>query len=399
VEPPADPDRKAFPLLDSEPPPRPWWRRLIIAAGVLAVAALAAALVLVAPWSAGTGQPAAARLPAGASGRIVSLTAGQNLVMSGTDGQHLVRLPGLDQVGQQVTPALDNRYLSLGDGLIVTTAGRRPAMAKTKIYPFVSGMQGTFGTEPFSDRDQDLLAMVPSNDVYNQNAISEFSLATGKTVPLGVADLVSGDWQTAGAFVSVGKKVSPIAAQNADVLPDTRVELRTAGHPAVLLGTAATFNRAVSLPASTPVELDPYPSTSGSMVAVAVQPTSRDSKGGIVILSRTGKLIATIPRSANRVGPVNWSPSGRTFTFSETDSRGQGGLSFWTLGGRLITRAFPRGADYGSAIWSPDGTWVLAAASFSKNPNAADKHWVIGRASGGPVIALTGPGTPIAWLP
>jgi hypothetical protein len=309
-------------------------------AAVLAVAALAAVLVVVAPWSGGTGQPAAAQLPAGAGGRIVSLTGGQDLVMSGTDGQHLRRLPGLDQAGQLVTPALDNKYISLGHGLIAGTGGRVPAMARTKIYPFVGGMQGTFGSEPFSDRDQDLLAMVSSPDVYNQNTISEFSLATGKSIPLGVADQVSGDWQTAGAFVSVGKKVSPIAAQYAETLPDTRVELRTAGHPAVLLATAATLNHDVGLPPGTPVELTPYPSSSGSMIAVAVQPTAR-GRSGIVILSRSGQLIATIPRSANAVGPLSWAPSAPTFNFAEKNPRGQRGLSFWTRGGQLITRAFP----------------------------------------------------------
>jgi hypothetical protein len=398
VESPASPDRKAFPLLDSEPPPQPWWRRLIIPAGVLAVAALAAALVLAAPWSGGTGQLTATQLPAGASGRIVSLTGGQDLVMSGTDGQHVRRLPGLGQVGQQVTPALDNKYISLGDGLIIGTSGRVPAMARTKIYPFVGGMQGTFGTEPFSDRDQDLLAMVSSTDVYTQNTISEFSLATGRSVPLGVADQVSGDWQTAGAFVSVGKKVSPIAAQNAGALPDTRVELRTAGHPAVLLAPAATLNHDVGLAPGTPVELTPCPNPSGSMVAVVVQPTAR-GQSGIVILSRSGQVIATIPRSATFVSPLSWAPSAPTFNFAQTNSRGQRGLSFWTQGRQLITRAFPLAADYSSAIWSPDGKWVLAAASFSKNPNAADTHWVIGRASGGPMVQLTGPGTPVAWLP
>lgn len=42
MEPPAEPDRKVFPLLDSEEPPRSWRRRLAIPAAVIVVLILAA---------------------------------------------------------------------------------------------------------------------------------------------------------------------------------------------------------------------------------------------------------------------------------------------------------------------------------------------------------------------
>jgi hypothetical protein len=42
VEPRAEPDRKRFPLLDSEEPPRSWRRRLAIPAAVIVVVILAA---------------------------------------------------------------------------------------------------------------------------------------------------------------------------------------------------------------------------------------------------------------------------------------------------------------------------------------------------------------------
>ena len=388
--------RTSFPLLDSEPPTRSRRQRLIIPAAAVVVAALVAGLLWLKPWSS-QAQPAAAQLPAGArAGRIVSLTASQDLVVSRTDGSHLVRLPALDQVGQNVTAALDNRYISLGDGQIVTTEGRKPAMARTKIYPFVSNMQGVFGTEPFSDHDQDLLALVSSNDVYTKNTVSEISLATGKSAALGVADQVAGDWQSAGAFVSVGVPVSPIAAMQAKALPDASVQLRTTGRPPVLLGTAATFARELGLPRKTPLQLTPYPNPSGSMVAVMADPIT--GRGGLVILSRTGRLITTVSRSVDFTSGLSWSPSGTTFAFSEKDARGQDGLGMWSAGGRVTTRMFPQGADYGDVIWSRDGKWVLSAASLSKNPNAALTHWVIMPAAGGQMVSLTGPGTPISWI-
>jgi hypothetical protein len=42
VEPPVERDRKRFPLLDTEEPPRSWWRRLAVPAAVIVVVLLAA---------------------------------------------------------------------------------------------------------------------------------------------------------------------------------------------------------------------------------------------------------------------------------------------------------------------------------------------------------------------
>jgi WD40 repeat protein len=183
----------------------------------------------------------------------------------------------------------------------------------------------------------------------------------------------------------------------ARTLPDASVQLRIAGRPPLLLGTAATFARDLGLPQKTPLTLTPYPSPSGSTVAVMVAPITGRG-GGVVILSRAGRLITTISRSAEFIGALSWSPSGTTFAFNEKTSRGQDGLGFWSMGGRLTIRTIPHGAYYGPAVWSPDGKWVLVAASRSQNPNAAFTHWVIMPAAGGPIVSLTGPGTPISWI-
>ena len=260
MEPPAEPDRKRFPLLDSEEPPRSWQRRLAIPAAVIVVVLLAAGCFAVVRSLTHKAPSSTASAPAiSAPGRIAVITKDQDLVVSRPNGTHIVKIPSLDQAGQFVTPALDNRYLSLGDGEVAAATGRLPAMIHTKIYPFANGMQGANGA-PFADHDQELLALTPNNyGPYTDNQASEISLATGRSISFGTADTIAGDPQARGMFVSVGARV-PLADQTKNQnLPDARVELRDARRPAVLLATAGMLNRDLGQPADLRVSLYPEP--------------------------------------------------------------------------------------------------------------------------------------------
>ena len=398
MEPPAEPDRKVFPLLDSEEPPRSWRRRLAIPAAVIVVLILAAggfALVRSLSHQAPAGTPPAPTVKA--PGRIALITKDQNLVVSRPDGTHVVQVPSLAGVGQFVTPALDNRYLSLGDGQVATTSGRLPAMLHTKIYPFANGWQGANGA-PFADHDTELLAMLPNNyGPYNDNTVSELSLATGRSTSFGDADTLAGDPQARGMFVSVGTKVPLSQQAHSENLPDSSVQLRDAGHPAVLLATAAMLNRDLGQPAPLKVSLYPQPNTSGSEVAVEVSPVSGGGHAGIVVLGRTGRVLGVVPASKGADSGLSWSPSGSTLAFTVARSGGAA-LNIWAPGGQIRSLMLP-GGGYELCFWSPDGKWILCAAPADKKPNALFSHWVIGKVGGGATTQVTGPGTPVTWLP
>ena len=399
MEPHAEPDRKQFPLLDSEEPPRSRRRRLAIPAAVIVVLILAAggfALVRSLSDKAPAATPPAPTV--NAPGRIALVTKDQHLVVSRPDGTHIVQIPSLEQAGQFVTAALDNRYLALGDGEVATASGRLPAMIHTKIFPFANGMQAANGA-PFADHDQELLALTPNNEgPYTDNAASEISLATGRSTAFGIADEIAGDPRARGMFVSVGAKV-PLSAQTGNEnLPDARIELRDAGRPVVLLATAATLNRDLGQPAGLKVSMYPQPNPPGSEVAVEVAPVSGGGHAGIVVLSRTGRVLGVVPASKGADSGLSWSPSGSALAFTVARSGGAA-LSIWVPGGPIRSLPFPGGAGYELCFWSPDGKWILCAAPADKKPNALFSHWVIGKVAGGAMTKVTGPGTPVTWLP
>ena len=119
-------ERRRFPALDPEPPPRPWWRRLVIPAAVLVLAAAVVAALQLRPWSATRGPAAAAGNSAGLAGRIVLITAAGGLALSDPDGRHVTRAMG--NVGQMVAAAPDNRSLSLLNGQVIVVK-HGPAVA------------------------------------------------------------------------------------------------------------------------------------------------------------------------------------------------------------------------------------------------------------------------------
>jgi WD40-like Beta Propeller Repeat len=248
------------------------------------------------------------------------------------------------------------------------------------------------------DRDVVMLLDYGNSSSSTQNPVSVYSLGTGSSRPLGVADSVAGDPLAAGAFVSVA--VPPEASATvAPFGPDARVELRDAGRPAVVLATAASLNRHLGQSPDQPVQLIPYPDPAGDKIAVVVQPVSGSEDGaGIVVLDRAGRVIATAATPFGVQGLPAWSPSGASLAYASTGNSGPA-LFIWTVGGRAAIRSFPSGGEvYGQCVWSPDGRSILCLASAGPG-QPGSPGWAVLSTSTGVIATERGNGRPIAWLP
>ena len=287
---------RRFPVLDEEPPPWPWWRHLLVPAAVIVAAGAVGAAIALWPASSPGSRPGAGPPPrrlAGLTGRIVAVAPDQYLVVSNADGSKPVEVKALGNVGDAVYPALDNRYLSLGNGQVVATGPTRvPALASTRVGLF-PGDQNSGFIEPFADHDREMVVLLGAFNTDTDFVVSEVSLATGRSVPLGIAHQAAGDPRGRGVFVSIAGQVAPTTSVT-DVSPDTRVELREAGGPARVLATAAAINRALGQDPRLRVALTPYPNPSGSRIAVTVQPQIGGSTSGVVIMTRAGRVLGTI---------------------------------------------------------------------------------------------------------
>ena len=387
---------RRFPLLDDEPPPRPWWHRLIIPAAVIVAAGAVGAVVTLWPTSSpgsgtATGPP---RRLAGLAGRILAVAPDQYLMVSGPDGSKPVEVKALGNVGDAVYPALDNRYLSLGNGQVVATSPTRiPVLASTRVGLFPGDQNSAF-IEPFADHDGEIVVLLsPDFNTDSDFVVSEVALATGHSVKLGIAHQVAGDPQGRGVFVSVAGPV--VATTSAtDVVPDSRVELREAGRPRKVLATATMINRALGQPARVPVELTPYPNPAGTQIAVTVQPQSDGSTSGVVILNRAGRVLGTVatPKGPTGSDAVSWSPAGTSLAFTSAGPNGAT-LRIWGSG-QLRTQPFPAGGTPNFCLWSPDETALLCTSGQHNG-----QRWLFASPSGGAMTKVTGSGLPVAWLP
>jgi len=398
-------ERRRFPALDPEPPPPPWWRRLVIPAAVLMLAAAVVAVLQFRPfWSAARGPAGTAghsAALASLAGRIVVVTAAGGLALSDPDGGHVTR--AMANVGSMVTAAPDNRSLSLINGQVIIVK-RGPALALGHSSVPLSSETTTAWPDPFADHARALVMLQDfgAQSQSSSNPISAVSLATGRAVSLGAGDLVAGDPQAPGAFVSVAAPPSPTAVSvpgSAD--SDSEIVLRDAGRPPVLLATAATLNSDLGYARSLPASLDPVPSPSGSEVAVAVRPQGA-SVTGIVILNRTGQILGRALTPFGTQSIPAWSPSGRSLAYlASVDGGGTPELRIWTIGRPAVTSVLPgsvrpasalsaAGTGYGVCIWSPDGMSILCGVGGG---------WAIAKAAGGRMAAVHGPGSPVAWLP
>ena len=378
-----------------------------MSAGVLLLAAGVAAAVAFWPFSASSAPKAAAAprpgLPAAIDrGRIVALNPAGYLVLSDPDGARVTRVSALGAAGQSVAAAPDDRYLSLGNGqLAVVRNGDTLAAYPSKVP--LSSQYAAAWPDSFADHNRDLIMLLDygSSGYSTRNPVTAFSLATGSSRSLGTADSTAGDPQSVGAFVSVAAPAQA-SVTTTQISPDSRVELRDAGRPAVVLATAGVLNRALGQSRNNPVQLIPHPDPQGDKIAVVVQPIAASPDGsGIVVLSRAGRVLAAAPTPFGVQGIPAWSPSGAELVYASTGSTGPA-LFFWTLGRPSVARAVPPAASfsdtsdsYGWCVWSPDGRSVLCASTAGANQG----NWVAASSTTGLILAVRGPGLPLAWLP
>jgi hypothetical protein len=245
---------------------------------------------------------------------------------------------------------------------------------------------------PFADHDRALVMVKDWALVGSDSPISVVSMTTGQQSPLGVGEHVAGDPQARGAFVSVPAPANA-SATTTQVSPDSRIELRDAARPTVLLATAGGMNRALGEPAGTPVALAAYAAPSGTKVAVTVQPVAAGTPGGIVVVDRQGRVLDRSRVMTGVQGIPVWSPSGRSLAYLTAGAGGGTEVKVWTPGKGVVTSRLPAASGpYGWCIWSPNARSVLCAAG-------GGVQWVFARARDGSVVAVRGAGLPVAWLP
>jgi hypothetical protein len=396
--------RRRFPALDPEPPPPPWWRRLLVPACVLAGIAVVVMAVRWLPsvFAGPSGRPAAAgraghRQAAGpvvrAGGRVVFVTGSGGLALANPDGSHLARATSLGSVGNALGASPDNHYLALLNGQVISVRPG-PMLASYPAKLQVSSIITVALPDPFADHERAVVMLRDYGDFTQSgsNPISVVSIATGHSVSLGTGDQVAGDPAAAGAFAALSAPPR-VSAAVITGHSDGRVVLRDAGRPQAVLATAGTLSHALGLARHLPVSLAVYPAPSGAEVAVTVRPAAGGSDGGIVILSRSGRIITAL-RARSGAGPALgvpvWSVSGRALAY--LSASGTPALSVWSAGGHITTSPLPASAGrYGTCVWSPDGRSVLC-------PAADGLEWVVAPAAGGPPAVARGLGFPVAWL-
>src|SRR5262249_46586183 len=141
-------------------------------------------------------------------------------------------------------------------------------------------------------------------------------------------DSAAADPQAPGAFVAYAKpsRVTPPGG----VQPDVRLELRDAGARPRVLATSARITHALGIKSRYGVTLIPFANPQGTMVAVAVQPIG-GGPGGVVVVSRRGKLLGHQSVVLGRSPALAWSRSGTTLAHVGAGTYGAE-LTEWQVG-------------------------------------------------------------------
>jgi hypothetical protein len=396
-----------FPALDPEPSRSEAMRRrlrtvTVTAAAIVVLAGLGGGTTYlvrhaVAPHgSASQHRQAGQTRPASAApaGTVLSQTPHGALALSGLRGQHPKLLMSLPE--QVYFVAVDSRYLATSNGLLLSI-GAQDRLSTTHMRGVDAG---TWSPDALADHDQYVAAQDYDSNASQADGIplSLTSLVTGKSQPLGVADEVSGDPAAAGVIASL--PAPPVATSTPTIAPsdgqwpDGRVVIRDAGRKDVLLGTAAQLNTDVGLPATAQTDLYPQADPSGTMIAIVVQPIAGHFPAGVVVVTRSGRELFGLSRAGRSVSAI-WSPSGQSLAMIAQIPTGSA-LHIWNANESTSLQRFPGTADYGACVWSPDGAWILCAVT---SQHASGEQWAVAAARGGPMVATTGPGYPISWLP
>lgn len=341
--------------------------------------------------------------PVSAAGLLVMVEPSGHLAVSAPDGAGLKSFDSLGIYHQQ-PPAVsgDNRFAVTPSGQVLALSGGQVSFQGPGVGPALSQQTVVDNSDAFADGDRAVIVLTEGRfGVRTAEAeVSAAIPATGKVVSLGTANLAAGDPQAVGAFVSVAVPGPFPASGSHPVQPDSRVELRDAGKPAVVLGTAPQLLADIGDSTSEKAALSVSPSPSGNEVAVAIFPDSTGNQNtGIVVLNRNGKVLGTtgggLGPSLTSGGPV-WSPNGQSLAYVTAGSRGAD-LEIWTVGGASLGQALADQAPVSDCLWSPDGSAVLCSG-YEASSGAGGTTAFIVRSRGGPLTVTKLAGAPLAWV-
>jgi hypothetical protein len=413
---------RPFPALDPEPPRRLTRRSLRWpAVACLAAAAVAAAFLTWASSSQSASGPARAPF-ADRNGLVVFEQ--QPSGMLGTaapDGSHLVTLRQVGALQGTDLPvaADDGHYLVNLEGQLVTMgpAGPRSVsdLADSAGQDATNQASG-FGWADVSFADGGRYVVATACNLASLESQSWVAdlipAAGGRGRMLGAVTDAVGDPQSTAAIVSGPVSSSAVSSMGEcygpETAPDKAIELRGPGRAARTIVTAAELKAALGMPPGTPVRLSADPGPGGSRLAVRVVvntlPGQQSLRQGVVVISRSGRVLAHMPLAAAS-SIMQWSPDGQRIAFCEASPRTPSRVTVWSVGQGVRTIVLPGHHDVAcnQLLWSPDGSQLIYAAwATERGLTQADnlQHgWTLIDLRSGRVHDVTAPGQPAAWLP
>jgi hypothetical protein len=379
-------------------------RRRAAALAITAGAAVVVAFIVSTTASSGPGRPpSAARVLArlNLSGQVISDING-TIVVSNPDGtrQAIMSLTSPLEPDQAVnlSPSLDAGYLATPRGDVISARGLR--VDRTSVAAaFPDGY--TAQPDPFAFGDRALVILSHDAQSPVTNEVSVVSLADGRATTLGPADDAAGDPASLGAFVSIPDVPQPAGAPFPEGRgADSRVDLFEANGAPIVLATSGQLNVDLGQNRDQPAALTVFPDRAGDKIAVEVNPIDvGNSDAGLVVLDRSGQVLAAVPPSS---GPVQnsqpaWSPDGQSLAYYMFGERGAE-IGIWHLAGHVSARLAPDPGDsFLTCLWSPGGSDILCPASQGATDESS--LWVLGAAKGGPLVDVPAPGLPEIWMP
>jgi WD40 repeat protein len=151
-----------------------------------------------------------------------------------------------------------------------------------------------------------------------------------------------------------------------------------------------------------------YPSPGGNRLALGVAvdtpPGQQAPRQAVVVITRSGRILAHMPLSAVTT-VIQWSPDGQRIAFCQASPQTPSSVTVWSVGQRVKTIVLPGHHDVAcrKLLWSPDGSQLIyAAKATERGLTRADnlQHgWTVIDLRSGRVHDVTAPGQPAAWLP
>lgn len=412
-----------FPALDPEPPPPSLARRLTVAGAAVAVLAVLGGVGVAVRSLGGSSEPVTPAASVAPAGRVVVL-----------DGEHLgVASPAGGERAEPITDDIPVDLLALRFGFAVSIDGRRGvAVDSGRLVDLTrTGVQTPGPAVPADLLDEAALSTQPWTSTgelvllrsgAGGPTVALIDATSARTTDLGPGVTAVGDPSSRAAVVATGPpQAPPVDLQTGEGYARSRradrIELRTPGVAPRLLLTMPAFARAVGLgPGEVGVDLLSV-SPDGRHVALTgfrIEDAIRESVAaetftssgipatGLVVLDRSGRVVAARPATADRrVAWMRWSGTGR--------------LAYEELVGKVVNDP-----DETLRLWSPltaprdepllvelPGVFngaVDAPCSFSPDNVRLlcgdERGWYDVEAATGAATAVpVVPGRPLAWLP